>query len=290
MPSSQVTSDYVECPFCSVQVTIDPVRFIEGRSICCSNDHTFNVYAVYRDFYQRIPLATAIGDKLRDAVYRSYRVRGVDSDVSTIDSFLNAQNFELILRETILDTILYGNSILRTASAEPLRLERVDLADAVIQIEKGETFVQSTESERMRLGIDFIHFTHNRGSGGPMGLSAFGAWFQNFYLIRDAAQVLINASILRNLGIDPRGLSTVSQIRDYFARSILTGADLPGYQYSMISAPSQGLPTPVGILLRAALDTRRAEIRGRIERDVFPLVLGRAWQPTNWPAFDIIGL
>ena len=193
------------------------------------------------------------------------------------------------MHEIVLDTVIYGNSIVNTLSGGPQRLQRIDLADALIQI--GASTIQSiTTSQGSTLDDDYIHFTHNRGSGGPLGISAFGSWFHNFYLIRDAPEALANASIMRNLGIDQYGLSSVSQIRDYFAEAILTGADLVGYQYSMISDVSQTLPTTIGILLRADLDARRAEIRERVERDIFPLALGRTWQPRDWPEFEMLGL
>lgn len=298
MPSDQSAADYVECPTCSAQVMIGLGGFIEGRSVTCTNTHAFNVYAVYRDFYQRIPLATGIGQKLKDAVYRSYRVRGLSPDVSTIEAFLNANSFGSMLSDIVLDTVIYGNSVVYTPSSAPPKLRRVDLADAVIQIGRdngrGEALIPTvqsiTDSSGRALGGDFIHFTHSQGSAGPMGSSAFGAWFRHFYLIRDAPQALTNAAIMRNLGIDRLGLTTVSQIREYFADAILTGADLAGYRHSMISDSSQTIQPPVGILLRTALDARRAEIRDRIERDIFPLALGRPWQPRDWPEFEMMGL
>lgn len=289
----QAAADYVECPTCSARVTTSPTSFIEGRSVVCSNGHAFNAYAVYGDFYQRIPLASGIGQKLSNAICRSYRVKGAGTDVPKVEAFLRAHNFGSMLDEIVLDTVIYGNAIVDMPG-----LQRVDLADTTVRFgrgnSRGQAFVSSiesiTDSQGRVLGADYVHFTHNRGASGPMGVSAFGGWFQHFYLLRDAPQALANASIMKNLGIDKLGLKTVTQIRDYFASAVLTGTDLVGYPYSFISNPSQILQPPVGIMLRAALDARRAEIRDRIERDIFPEALGRPWQPRNWPEFEISGL
>jgi hypothetical protein len=283
----------INCPYCNDEVN-ENEGFTIGNTITCPrNNHSFNKFTIYRTLYQEVPLAAGIGNKLADAIYRSAVPIGSSTDVQTITSYFQQQEFEALLHRIVLDTVIYGASFLENDNTQ---LRRIDLAEADLRVGPTQRgggraytvdLVTLTWASRTIDLNKLIEFEHRASSEHFMG-SAYGEWYSSFKTVGESSQARVNASIMKAEGIDDEGLGHVLQISDYFANQVLEGAGLHGYNPRDISDPSFNLDS-LNWELRMTVEGRRSEIRESIEREIFPLALSRPWTPRNYPTLEILG-
>ncbi len=285
------------CPFCEFESNVDMHDVEKGQTIACSScTRKFNIYTIYRSFYEDIPLAKRIADIKSMLVYSKYSVGGTNEDeITAINDFLNANTFQKILSRIILQCLVYGNSVLEV-DKQHRKLKLHDLADCEVKTgwlkKNGSKVADKVINIKTKQGCKISHANlvnfSMHGVHSPFGISVYGFWFDIWYVLQLSPKALINASILRHMGRDKIGLNQIQGIKKYFEDQVKLGAGLPPVLFqrnAQIDRMQLGMSFQ---FLKFDTDNRRREIASKVEREIFPLVLDKPWN-RDFPKFKIEG-
>lgn len=279
------------CPFCEFEIKKELDDIDKGQTQTCLNcNGKFNIFTIYKSFYEDIPLAKKLSDIKISIMQGEYTVKGEENDVRIINMFFEENDFKNMFAKIVADCVIYGNSFIEK-NEDTNRIIRYDAALCDIRTEwenRGGKIPSEVVSliarDGRRVAPDsLIHFTNGQGSM-PFGMSIFGFWLHTVYPLKLSAQALINASILKNRGLDPRGEENVKKIRKFFENEVMIGAGLPPALFSSTEMPAFLLES---LALNAKI--RRDHIVSTIERELFPFILKRKWEVHNYPEFHIKG-
>lgn len=150
------------------------------QTVSCKSCHEpFNLFTIYKTFYEEIPIAKQIADIWTKTIYKNYIVEGSNNDEAiAINRFLEQSNFHKMFPQIVLDCSVYGNSFIKhTDKDESIELTRIDPAFAnVTTITKGfDHLVKITTRGGDNIESDqLIHFTIDITDDPPFCDSIYG--------------------------------------------------------------------------------------------------------------------
>jgi hypothetical protein len=127
---------FIYCPQCEYEATVSHGGGIaKGQSQRCGKcEMDFNIFTVYKSFYEDIPTAKKIADEKVALAKKKYKVIGNNSGVRIIDEFFKRTKFDLLYSQIISDLVIYANAFIEKNS-ELTELVRHDPATSIINTE-----------------------------------------------------------------------------------------------------------------------------------------------------------
>jgi hypothetical protein len=267
------------CTECEREITIYHTADIsKGQSLRCAGCNTqFNVFAIYKSFYEDIPLAKKLADIKIVVAKKDYRVIGKEEDVRIIIEFFENSKFDMLYAQIISDLVIYGNAFVEKNN-EHKTVERHDPATSLINVKKvlqgtlqEEVVHLTTKEGRNITSSNLIHFAVKNYMEPPFGESSYGFWFELWYLLKLSPNALINASIFTNMGYVWKTPEEITQRRKELEKRVIQGAGLdPG----LIDPDLKPSPYAIRELQEDAGDIQR-EVVTKVESEILPFVLNR---------------
>jgi hypothetical protein len=279
------------CPYCEGEFTTLMIEVGKFQTVTCKSCHKpFNLFTIYKTFYEEIPIAKRIADIWTKAIYKNYKVEGLNED--DINRFFEQNNFHKLFPQIVLDCNIYGNSFVKYTNKDGLiELTRIEPAFAnVSTIPKGfDQLLDITTHKGDHINPDeLIHFTIDITIDPPFCDPVFGLWFDKWYPLKLSPQSLISASILKNRGMSPDSTNNIEKIREYFKREVILGSGLPSSLFTNDLNEEQIMVQMT--LFRHEVQSKRSRLQDTVERKIFSLVLNKKRDLNNFPEFIIQGL
>lgn len=265
---------YIYCPQCDHEFTLSNVSEIaKGQTIECEScSMKFNIFTVYKSYYEDIPAAKRIADTIITiSGYKKYNMTGPRADVQLINEFFGNIRFNALYMQIIPDLAIYGNAFVERNSGRNT-LVRHDPATSIIETEMmpghtiPEEVVYLTTKDRKKIpSNDLTHFAIITYIP-PFGDSRYGYWFSDWQKFKLYSKALINSSILRNQGDRGQKPEEILERKRELGKKLSRSANVDP---AFFEDGSQPLPGSNNSLL---MDARKiqAEIADKVER-YFPL-------------------
>ncbi len=265
---------------------------------CKQCNASFNLYSLYQDFYENIPLAKKIVDVTRKAVWGSGFTIDAKEYSTKMDEFEEKNNMTELVRSIISDTIIFGQCLVEVARDNPPRLMRLD--PATIEIRKGfrqprgsfgyydsiEALLQRIPGSRTReiSSDNLISFVGQDFMGEPIGTSIYGLWLHYWFVLRFSSDALINTHFMEGKG----STKEIDSIRRFSEEQVIMGSGVPAFLLGEDRAsrlPSLGEKILLDVFTQSA-DERKSSIEDVMEENVFSVVLGEEFDSQeSWPDF-----
>lgn len=279
----------IRCIKCGAPLQLKIDQFDKGQFVICKKVYCgakFNLYGVYLSFYNSIPIAKEIVDAFASEIGTNYLVEAlVDSDKEKIENFLNENRFQQLLRDIVFDTVIFGNSFIeKKLQGEKVVLQRINPETFTVKTSwrkgKGNAFIEGIEKLIQHLPKsreiskeDIIHFSSIHD---PLGLSVYGLWFHIWYLLKYGRKYI-------DMGV---GLWS-SKLKS--ARSkVIAGSGVPLFKIDHTIKVHEFFQINAMTDFEWNVQRYRERIASIIEREIFPLALGRPFAFEDYPRFKFL--
>jgi hypothetical protein len=268
--------NFIYCPECEHEVTFSHSADIaKGQTLRCEKCGTdFNIFTVYKSFYEDIPIAKKIADAMIALANKKYEVRGNADDVGIINDFFEKMNFDRLYDQVISDLIIYANAFVEKDS-EQVTIVRHDPATSILNTELAtrrnlrEEVVYLTTKEGKTIPSGNLTHSAVNTFEPPFGESPYGQWFNDWYILKLSPNALINASILRNQGYVARRPEELSELKKAAEKRVILGAGLDPATFDETLPPN---PYTRDLPLIDA-EHIQTQIVSLVERELFPFIL-----------------
>ena len=276
----------IHCIKCGGPQQLKVDQFDKGQFVTCKKVYCgakFNIYGVYLSFYNTIPIAKDIVNALTSEIGTNYLVEAFgDCDKEKIENYLNENRFRSLLKDIVFDTVIFGNSLIeKKPQGEKVVLQRIDPATISVKtlwqkrkgnvlIEGIEKFIQHFPKPREISKENIIHFSANHE---PLGLSVYGFWFHTWYLLKYGRKY-----------IDMR-VSLLSNRLNWARNKVVIGSGVPLFKIDHRIKVPQFFQINAMTHFEWNVQRCRERIASTIEREIFPLALGRPFAFENYPRF-----
>ena len=275
-------SDIITCPIycikCNERRELKMDQFDKGQFLTCKKCGTkFNVYGVYLSFYNELPVAKQIVDALTTEIGVNYLVESPDPfDEEKIKHFFEENQFNVLLKDVVFDAVIFGNSFVeKTRRREKTILRRIDPTTIEVKTSwqrgagKGftmgiEKLIQYFPKRRETRQENIIHFSGGDSLGEPLGFSVYGFWFHVWSLLK----------------FPPDKKSW-----EYARNEVVIGSGVPLFKIDTTIKVPLFLQIIPMTRFQMNVQRRRKRIARTIEREIFPLALGRPFEFEKYPRF-----
>jgi hypothetical protein len=198
---------------------------------------------------------------------------GQVSDIGKIETFFKKVKFDSLLKQIVFDTVVFGNSFVEKTSDG--FLQRIDPSTVEVSTSpsKGngyafvleiDTLVQHVPEYREIKGSDVIHFSGEYGGHDPLGISIYGFWFHIWRLLRFPPE---------------------KSLLEYARSSVVIGSGVPIFKIDASMKVPDFFENNAFTLFKVNVELRRRRIARTVEREVFPIALGRPYKYDDYPYF-----
>lgn len=127
---------FIYCPQCEHEAGVSHTADIaRGQTLRCERcGMEFNIFTVYKRFYEDIPTAKKIADTKVALAKKNYRVRGNDNNARIVNEFFEKTKFDRLYNQIISDLVIYANAFVEKNS-EQIKIVRHDPAASIINTE-----------------------------------------------------------------------------------------------------------------------------------------------------------
>jgi len=287
----------VDCNEPMDSVEIGEIEY--GQFMTCPKCKSrFNLWGLYLNFYENIPLARKIADSIVSAVWgNGYTVKGDKPDLTKVDDFLNQNSFGTLLKGIVFDSTVFGQSFIEKTGSTPM-LARIDPTSSEAQVGPEQMLGGRAYTMEVQKVVEYqsngsiikkvvpksnLIVFMTEGLSRPTGQSAFGMWVYLWFSLKLAPQALLNTSFM---GL--KEANELDRLREFAEGQVIMGSGVP--QFLAKPETAERFPPSARRFLeggfRYSTKQRREQLSRQIEEGIFPLALGREYDFNDWLSFE----